>query len=237
MGRVRRLCGARPGLVALGLVTSGAAAADPGSGLLAAREAWAKLTVDDAPAADFAFSDGGTLRVEADGAVAFLYRAVNAAPAGIAWAWRVDEGIAATDPTAKGKDDRPIALHLWFDTGDRDKTLYGDLARLMGYPTVTHGITYVWGATRPEGSLVTNPYYERGRILVLRRSAAASRGWVTERRDIAADLARAFPDAAIAPGDLAYVVVSADTDDRGGRSRARIRNLGLARDGGAPGQD
>jgi len=225
----RRLLAA---LVVSALVRPAAAA-----GLLADGGAWAKLTVDDAPAADFAFGNGGTLRVEADGAVAFLYRSVNAAPAGIAWAWRVDEGIAATDPTAKGKDDRPIALHLWFDTGDRDKTLYGDLARLMGYPTVTHGITYVWGATRPEGSMVTNPYYERGRVLVLRKSAGASQGWVRERRDIAADLVRAFPNAAIAPGDLAYVVVSADTDDQGGRSRARIRNLGLARDGGAPGQD
>ncbi len=207
-------------LVAIVLVRPAGAAdllADPG--------AWEKLTVDDAPAADFAFGDGGTLRVEADGAVAFLYRPVDGAPHRIAWDWRVDDGIAATDPAAKGEDDRPIAVHLWFDTGDRRKTLYGDLARLLGYPTVTHGITYVWGATRAEGGIVANPYYERGRILVLRRSAGPSAGWVTERRAITADLARAFPKADIGPADLAYVVVSADTDDQGGRSRARIRNL------------
>ncbi len=215
----RRLLAA---LLALALVRPA-----PAADLLGDRGAWETLTVDDAPAADFAFADAGALRVEADGAVAFLYRPVDGAPAGVAWDWRVDDGIAATDPAAKGEDDRPIAVHLWFDTGDRSKTLYGNLARLLGYPTVTHGITYVWGATRPEGAFVTNPYYERGRILVLRRSAGTSQGWVTERRDITADLTRAFPKADIAPADLAYVVVSADTDDTGGRSRARVRALRL----------
>lgn len=200
-------------------------AAQPG--LFENTETWTRLTVDDQPAASFAFDDGA-LTVTADGEVAFLYREVRdmTAPARVTWRWRVDDGIAATDPTAKGDDDRPIAVHLWFDTGDDAKTLYGTTAQWMGYPTVTHAITYVWGATQDAGTVLDNPYFARGRIVVLRRSAAASKDWLTATRGLAADLRRAFGER-VEPGDLAYVVISADTDDRGGSSRARIADLRL----------
>jgi len=219
----RPVCARLVPFLVTALVTAmqvGHAAAD----LLRARDAWTKLTVDDAPAASFAFDDG-TLTVTADGAVAFLYREVrDTTPSRVAWRWRVDEGIPATDPTRKGDDDRPIAVHLWFDTGDDDKTLYGTTAEWLGYPAVTHAITYVWGATQEAGTVLDNPYFERGRIVVLRRSATASNGWIGQSRDLDADLRRAF-DGNVQARDLAYVVISADTDDQGGRSRARITDL------------
>ncbi|SDG39346.1 Protein of unknown function [Limimonas halophila] len=198
--------------------------------LLDARGPWEKLTVPSEAAARFDFRDAGTVRIAADEAVGFLYRPVRerCGPcARVRWSWRVDEPMPPSDQGKADADDRALAVHLWFDTGNRDKTLRGDLAALWGYPTVTHAITYVWGGVRPAGTFVQNPYYDRGKLVILRESGAATGRWRTERRDLAADIRRAFGNG-VSVADLEYVAVSADTDNTDSQSRGRVRGLRLA---------
>lgn len=216
-----------PLILAAAALTAALATPASAEGLLSAPSAWRFLGAPGEKEAEFVFQEDA-LAVSADGAVGFLYRPAAGAPT-LSWRWRVDRPIPPSDQAREGADDRAIAVHLWVDTGRREELAFGPLARLYGYPTVTHLLTYVWGGVREPEALVANPYYERGAVMVVRSSAEPSGRWAMERRDLAADLARAFGDA-VRVEHIKYLAVSADTDQRGGDSRARIADLRFEED-------
>lgn len=195
--------------------------------LLRDASAWRFVGAPGTPAAEFDFEDGG-LSVRAENAVGFLYRPVSDAKT-LVWRWRVDQPIPPSDQAEKGADDRAVAVHLWFNTGRSEDLVFGPLTRAYGYPRITHLITYVWGGSRPRGSVVVNPYYDRGVVIVLRPGETPLRAWTMERRDIQADLLEAF-GGAVRLDDLAFVAVSADTDHLRERAAARVADLRLEAD-------
>ena len=194
-------------------------------------EGWETIEVPNKDPTRFAFVTGGEVEIAAANSVAFLYKELGNAerPAVAAWRWRVDKNIPATDQAARSSDDRAVAVHFWFDTGDRSSTLFGRVAQLFGYPKVSHAITYVWGGVRGAGSVLRNPYFPNGAIIILRDRSALSGRWYDERRDLAVDLRRAFGDA-VGVRHLRYVALSGDTDDTATRSLARVSDLLLIAD-------
>lgn len=170
------------------------------------------------------------MRVEAKGAVGFYYTKLSDIgddKVMLQWRWRVDRQIPATDQAQKGGDDRAIAVHLWFDD-DESGSLFGKLGSLLGYPRVGHLMTYVWGGVRDANTVMANPYYDKGAIIIVRNGKAVAKGdWQLERRDVVADYARAFghkPDLS----KLRYLAISADTDDTGTVSSARVADVALS---------
>jgi hypothetical protein len=206
-----------------------AATASAATPLLTPPEGWTHLDVPNQPAAEFSFSKSGDLMVTAEKSVSFLYRAISPSTdrSGmvLAWRWRVESGFPSTDLGAKGEDDRPLAIHLWF--ADKNAaSVFGPLSRLFGYPHISHTITYVLGGDHPPESVIKNPYYENGAIIAIRGRQTAAGQWYSEKRDIGADLSRAFPGRTMIK-PLKYISISADMDDTGGRSIARITGLTL----------
>ena len=187
--------------------------------------AWRTLTVPGARENQFV-QTGDAMRVISDNSVSFRYTELSRAidyPAQLSWRWRVDSHPPLASQAQKGRDDRPLAVHVWFDTDGR-ASLFGNLAAVMGRPKVGHLLSYVWGATEPAGSVLPNPYYDKGRVIVVVGRDGRTGQWHKVRRDIAADYARDFgttPDMSA----LRYIAVSADTDDLAGRSSAAVRAL------------
>lgn len=211
-------------ILLLAFLAAQTAAAD----LLDAGREWKSLTVPGRPASSFTFTAPARIEIEASAAVGFLYRPVSLTDvregATLSWRWRVDRTIPPRNQFRAGEDDRPIAVHLWFDHPDSETSLFGDIPRLLGYPRITHALTYVWGGSHAPGTIKPNPYFAQGRILVLASADAPVQQWLTETRDVQADIKRAFGDDA----DLAhlrYVALSADTDDGGDHSLAQITSL------------
>jgi hypothetical protein len=188
------------------------------------------LEVDGRAPARFTIDANGEMRVDASNAVGFYYTEVSSANADnlmLQWRWSVDRPIPATDQSRVGIDDRAIAVHLWFDD-DEQGSLFGIFSNLMGYPRVGHLVTYVWGGLRAPDSVLANPYYEKGVIIIVRNVVPDESGvWYAEQRDVVDDYVRAFgryPDL----GKLRYVAISADTDDTGTESSARVADVVLA---------
>ena len=188
---------------------------------------WKRIEVRDKRPTTFRVSQE-SMEVVADGSVAFLYREIGpfmSANPRIEWQWRIDKNIPATDQSLQKKDDRPLAVHLWFDESSR--SLFGSVSSLLGRPRVGHLITYVWGGTRPSGTILPNPYYpDKGVIIILRNDEGAT-GWRSEKRDIVADFKKSFgaePDLAT----LRHVAVSGDTDDSNTSSRSQLRHFRIA---------
>ncbi len=191
--------------------------------LLSAGEEWTLLSVPGRPVAEIVISDGRADIATKD-AVRFAYRPMQQTSAGLAWRWRVRGDFPVSDMTEPGRDDRPLAIHLWLDSPAADDVLFGTLARLIGFPRVTHVLTYAWGGNLPPGTLLANPHYENGTILVLKSATTPDEGWLSETRDLARDLERAFGDG-VSITDIRHIAISTDLDDLGGMASAGITDL------------
>jgi hypothetical protein len=190
-------------------------------------ESWSVLTMPGRGAARFDCV-GDTVEIEASGAVGFLYRPSRPAESGAArltWRWRVDAAPPPTNLSESSADDRPAAVHLVFpNDGEGLLRRLGAALRgaVAGAPFAGRMLTYVWGGLDPPRTVIANPYMPGDGYIVVLRNGAAPSAWVDERIDFRADFRRAFGRDA---PDPIYIAVSADTDDRGGSSRAAVARL------------
>lgn len=167
---------------------------------------------------------GRQLDVVSDGTVSLLWRTVGQShrSAEIAsWAWRVREGVAATDLTIKGGDDRNLSVYFVFVDPNRADALANGSARRILREDSARALIYVWGGRHEVGSILPSPYSPRLRTKVLRISDAGEH-WETV--DLARDFRAAFGEN---PGALVGLAISADSDDTEGKIVASIADLAL----------
>jgi hypothetical protein len=215
-----------------------------GAGLAGAKEAgsgvssellaagWRLLKVPGEAHAEFRLQGPESIGIKADKAVAFLYRPVDQGmdpKRRLAWRWRVDETVRPTDLSRAPGDDRSLAVHLVFPA-DEDRLSFWErieiaIARFVAPPLAGKVLTYVWGGTHIEGSVLSNPHLGgHGKIIVLRRGDGPVDRWFTEQVDFVTDFRKVFGYAPPAP---TFVAISADSDDTGGRIFGTITGLGF----------
>ena len=178
------------------------------------------------------------VRVEAKGSYGNLVHALagTSAKARLSWRWRVDELNTAADLRRREGDDTSLKVCLLFDMPiERVPFVERQLLRLArgrtAQPLPAATLCYVWDARLAVGTLVDNAYSRRVRYLVLRSAAgprpAASRQWLSEQRDVAADFAAAFGDESPQAPPLQAVAIGADADNTQGRSLAHVADISL----------
>ena len=220
-------------LLVLGIGGAPASVVPPQSGFAA--EGWRVLEVPGKTPTRFMVSKGGQIKVTAQESVGFLYRRVASAGGTamrLAWRWRVDQTPPPTDQAMKGMDDRPLAVHVWFEGEDGATGQWSLLDRIgawmLNHPLPGKALTYVWGGTGQRGDRLPNPYLEStGHIIILRPGDSAVGRWFSESVDIAADYERAF---GYRPSRPAFVAISADTDDKRGMSMGVVSDITFAGD-------
>ncbi len=222
---MRRLIWAICAFVSVGVTAAVTQEAKVPWRLALSEDAWRNLKVPGQDENQFSFQDN-TIQVISDSSVSFRYLKIpksRPAPPVVQWSWQVKRYSALSYQDEQGHDDRPLAVHLWFDDAT-DGSLFGAIGRIFGYPKVGHLITYVWGAQEQAGTILPNPHYAKGSIIVLVGQGGKAGHWSDVRRDIVQDYMRAFdevPDLAT----LRYVAISADSDDMSGYSQAVVRSL------------
>ncbi|MGY3436652.1 MULTISPECIES: DUF3047 domain-containing protein [unclassified Marinovum] len=167
---------------------------------------------------------GRKLGVTSDGTVSLLWRPVGEdarQTGGASWRWGVTNGVAATDLTRKGSDDRNLALYFIFVDPARAEALKTRSARAILREDSARALIYVWGGAHQRGNVLPSPYSPRLKTVVLRPSGTGDH---RERVDLAKDFRRAF---GTAPGALLGLAVSADSDDTKGRISGSISDLTL----------
>ena len=195
---------------------------------------WNLLEKRGVPATRFSLSGADELHIETASSNALIYRLVGelspdvqAQPV-LTWTWRTDRLANWVTPESFANPDWPIAIYAFFAV---DKQFVGFWQRMLnrlrfgaaGLPSAGKFVTYVWAVDEPPASPYPNPYLpDSGAIYVLRQSAAAMQKWHTERRDLRADFEAAFGHPA---GELLYLAVSADSEEAGGNSVVRVRQL------------
>lgn len=186
---------------------------------------WRQFTPPGKNSAVFTVREETTIEVEADAAVSFLYAELSSAVGHyeITWRWRVDRAPGPSNLAVPGMDDRPLAVHVWFPRPSEDIGFWDDLMSVFGVPLIGHAITYVWGGTADRGDIITNPHIENGVLFILRDGDTPHGTWYRESVDVTADFENAFGYRPSEPPR--YIVISSDTDDKGGQALGAIDDL------------
>ena len=167
---------------------------------------------------------GGQLDVVSDGTVSLLWRPIEQSQRSAqvaSWAWRVQEGVVATDLTVKGGDDRNLAVYFVFVDPDRAEALAGGSARRILREGSARALIYVWGGKHSRGEILPSPFSSQLRTKILRGSGVGAH---QETVDLVSDYRAAFGGP---PGALVGLAVSAESDDTKGKIVASISNLSL----------
>jgi len=170
------------------------------------------------------------IAAHADSSMALLARpiAVDLADTPVlCWRWRIDAPVAAADMTKRSGDDYAARLYVAFDIpasalglGTRAKLSLA--RRLFGKSVPDAALNYVWDNRNPIGTARKSPYTDRAHLIVSESGASRAGRWVTERADIAADYARAFPRQ---PGKPVLLAIASDTDDTKSRADAAFADI------------
>ena len=145
--------------------------------------AWPRLLEDTdifrEEATAFVGRNDGAIEVKADRSVALLYRAVrkeDGAGRILSWRWRVDKTVPPTDLSRVGRDDRPIAVHVWFAEDPKNSTVVGRFARgalsyVLGIPVSGSRADLCLGGIGQRGDKLRNPHTGVDGVMVILRPA------------------------------------------------------------------
>ncbi len=175
------------------------------------------------------------LRIESAGSygnlVHDLPQPVGAVPV-LSWRWRLDRAIEGAALQHKGGDDAAVKVCVLMDAPlerlpfvERQQLR---LARLLsGEPLPAATLCYVWDRSLSAGSVLPNAYTRRVRWLVLQGRESPAGTWREERRDLRADVLRAFGDEFDSLPPISALLVGADADNTGGNGLAHVARLAL----------
>ncbi len=140
------------------------------------------------------------LRAEARGAASGLVYEVAFDPREypiLAWRWKVENLVTASDPSRKVGDDYPARVYVVFP---------------HWFPPKTRSLNYIWATGLPQGAQVPNPFFANAVMIAAQSGPALLGRWVEERRDLIADYRRAFGED---PPRAGAIAVMTDTDQTG----------------------
>ncbi len=174
--------------------------------------------------------DATVVRADADASASGLVFRLDgplAARPVLTWRWKIADVVAGGDPRRKEGDDYAARVYVTFRYDPArlsafDRARYGLAKQLDGEYPPHAGLTYVWDARLPVGTVLPNAYTDRVKMIVVRSGTAEAGQWVAESRDVLADYRRAFGED---PPPVSGVAIMTDTDQTGGRATAWYGDL------------
>ncbi len=174
------------------------------------------------------------LRVEAKESYGNLVYPVRIASgsAQLAWQWRMEKPIEASDLRTRAGDDTAVKVCVFFDHAI-ENVPFADrqilrIARSKTPDTVPAAtVCYVWDANLPAGTMLDNAFTRRMRYVVVRSGTTPLRQWMSERRDVAADFVKLFGGESPTMPPIIAIAIGADADNTHSQSLAYVGGLVL----------
>jgi hypothetical protein len=169
--------------------------------------------------------DAVVLRADADASASGVVHRLDGPAAArpmLSWRWKIADVVGAGDPRRKDGDDYAARVYVTFRYDPSrvsavERAKYALAKQLDGEYPPHAGLTYVWDARLPPGTVLPNAYTDRVRMIVVRSGAAEAGRWVAETRNVLEDYRRAFGEE---PPPVSGIAVMTDTDQTGGRATA-----------------
>lgn len=180
------------------------------------------------------------LRVTADHSYANLVHPVQPprplANLRLAWRWRLDQPLLATDLQRRSGDDSALRLCVAFDVPlaqlpAEERSALRWARVVTGEPVPAATLCYVWDHLLPVGTLLPNAFTHRVRDLVVDSGETQLMQWRVHQRDLAADFRLAFGAALPTLSGLPpveAVLVGGDADNTRGHSLGHVGDVTLS---------
>ena len=133
----------------------------------------------------------------------------------IRWRWKVSNVYIKGDVTKKNGDDYPARIYVSFSY-DPDRVGFFERAKFkmakMVYGKYPPGsaINYIWASHAKSGAMVSNPYSDHVKMIVIESGKEALNTWVTEERNIYNDYVEAF---GVEPPMMSGIAIMTDSDN------------------------
>ena len=133
----------------------------------------------------------------------------------LSWRWKVNKAIPGTDVTAKSGDDYAARIYVMFKYDLKDLS-ENEQSRISWYkffngklpPLAT--LNYIWANKMAVGNIVSSPYTDRVKMVILKNKESALQEWHIEERNIYEDYKNAFGEE---PKDVISIAIMTDTDN------------------------
>jgi len=130
------------------------------------------------------------------------------------WRWRIDNRINSGDETTKSGDDYVARVYLIMDGG----VFFWN----------TSALSYVWANTAAKGSTWDNAYAGKSvKMLTLRSAGDETKKWLTEKRNVYADLKQLFGKEITT---IDAVALMTDTDNSGSAAKSYYTDIHFSKD-------
>ena len=135
----------------------------------------------------------------------------------LSWRWKVSNVLHKGDITKKQGDDYPARLYITFAYDPRrvgfiERAKFQTYKLIYGHYPPLAALNYIWESKAPKGTIVSSPYTNRSKIIVVESGRALINQWVNEERNLFEDYTQAFRDE---PPLVSGVAIMTDTDNTG----------------------
>jgi hypothetical protein len=149
----------------------------------------------------------------------------------VRWRWKVRNLYHKADAMTKAGDDFPIRIYIMFvydpkNAGFVEGIQYGFAKSLYGAYPPQSSLNYIWSSKETPARIITNPYTDRAKDVVLRSGPSLVGTWQNENVDVLADYREAF---GTDPPQKARVAIMNDSDNTGESSVSWVDDLDVYR--------
>jgi len=143
------------------------------------------------------------------------------------WKWKISNVFSNGDPLKKSGDDYPVRVYIIFKYDPDKASLYEkakyNAAKLIYGEYPPHSsVNYVWSSRVIPDKIITSPYTERVKLILLQKGNEKVNTWVTEEVNILEDYRRAYGEN---PPETASLAIMSDSDNTGESAKAYIEYI------------
>jgi Protein of unknown function (DUF3047) len=135
----------------------------------------------------------------------------------ISWRWKIAHVLKKGNVATKEGDDYAARIYVTFEYSPEGRSWWQTIrykaANLAaGGKLPGSAINYIWANRAPVGTIVSNPYTDQTKMIVLESGNASAGRWIAEKRNLVDDYKAAFGHQ---PPPIMGIAIMTDTDNTG----------------------
>jgi len=145
------------------------------------------------------------------------------------WKWKISNIYNNVDPFKKSGDDYPLRIYIIFKYDPAgaalfEKAKYNALKLIYGEFPPRSSINYVWSSKVIPDGIITSPFTDRVKFILLEKGAEKVNTWITEEVNILEDYRKAF---GTNPPETASLAIMCDSDNTGQSAKAFVEYINI----------
>lgn len=138
----------------------------------------------------------------------------------VRWRWKIENVYQKGNAGERSGDDYPIRIYIIFKYDPKTATFgqrlkYGIAKAVYGEYPPGSSLNYIWASRGQKRRILSNPYAEEAKMIILEAGTEKAGQWVEEDVDVIKDYREAF---GALPPRTASLAVMNDSDNTGERS-------------------